>query len=331
MTTKALLGLALGWPGLGLIAPLGLLGCSGVLDAGYDTPHGQLPVDERSAMIVLNDGPRDNWQGEYAIVLAAAARLQLVGIVVDGSGVYPDLQENVAGFRRMIEAARQSGMQNLPDPTASVSRMLERPASGSIEDTVPNRSEGARLILDAAARYGSELHPLVIATGSPVTDVADAYLMDPTLPERAVVVSSLGSATDDGALAGVPNGDTDAWATVIVTNRMRYVQVNGFYDQLQDLPEERVPELPQNPFGDWMAEKRPEILELRVACDQISVLAAALPWFATSVTRMRAEPGDDIPVLTPDPTGQIWHVADADADRARDEFWRLLQDPATYQ
>lgn len=338
MTTKALSGLALaplrlvalGAP-LGLVALGAMLGCSGKLDAGYDTPHGQLPVDERSAMVVLNDGPRDNWQGEYAVVLAAAARLQLVGIVVDGSGVYPDLQENVAGFRRMIQAARESGMQGLPDPTASVSRMLVRPATGSIDDTIPNRSEGARLILDAAARYGSEVHPLVIATGSPVTDVADAYLMDPTLPERAVVVSSLGSTANGGAVAGSPNGDTDAWATVIVTNRMRYVQVNAFYDQLQDVPEERISELPQNPFGDWMAEKQPEILDLIVACDQISVLAAALPWFASSVTRMRAEPGDDIPMLTPDPAGQIWHVPEADTDAARDDFWRALQDPATYQ
>jgi hypothetical protein len=45
---------------------------------------------------------------------------------------------------------------------------------------------------------------------------------------------------------------------------------------------------------------------------------------------MRAETDDDIPSLLPDPTGQIWHVAGSNSDRARDEFWSALQDPATF-
>jgi len=112
---------------------------------------------------------------------------------------------------------------------------------------------------------------------------------------------------------------------------MRYVQVNGFYDQLQDLPEARVAELPQNPFGTWMAEKRPAILDLIFACDQVSVLAAALPWFSSSVTRMSAQPSDDIPTLLPDPNGQIWHVAQSDSERARAELWSALQNPTTFR
>lgn len=310
---------------------LGLLGCTGQLDAGSDSPHGPLPVDERSAMVIVNDGPLDNWQGEYASVLAASGRLKWVGMVVNSSPIYPTLADNVTGFRSMVEAARSSGMQGIPDATASVSPMLLRPASGVIEDTAPNRSEGARLILEAAERYGSAVHPLVIATGSAVTDAADAYLMDPSLPERAVVVSSLGNIEETGVRSGDPNGNIDVWATTIVSSRMRYVQINGFYDQLLDLPEERVAELPQNPFGAWMAEKRPEILSLISACDQISTLAVALPWFATSVTRMSAQFGEDIPLLLPDPTGQIWHVSQSDSERARSELWRALQDPATYR
>ena len=216
-------------------------------------------------------------------------------------------------------------------PTHATSWPTSAFASGVIEDTLPNRSEGARLILDAAERYGSAVHPLVIATGSAITDAADAYLMDPTLPERAVVVSSLGNIEETGVHSGDPNGNIDVWATTIVSSRMRYAQVNGFYDQLLDLPEERVAELPKNPFGTWMAEKRPKILDLISACDQISVLAAALPWFATSVTRMSAQPSEDIPLLLADPAGQIWHVSQSDSERARSELWAVLQDPATYR
>jgi hypothetical protein len=310
---------------------LTLLGCSGQLDAGSDSPHGPLPVDERSAIVMINDGARDNWHGEFALLLAASGRAKLVGIVVNGSAIYPMLEENVNGYRRMVQAGRNSGMRNIVDPTASVAPALVRPASASIEETVPNRSEGARLILDAAERYGTEVHPLVIATGGAVTDAADAYLMDPTLAERAVVVASLGNVDAGVTQTRDPNGGLDAWATTIVSTRMRFVQVNGFYDQLLDLPEARVTELPKNPFGTWMAEKRPEILDLIQACDQVSVLSAALPWFAQSVARMRAEPSDTVPTLVADPAGQVWHITQSDSERARSELWSVLQDPATFQ
>jgi len=215
---------------------LALAGCGGQLDAGSDVPHGPLPVDERSAVVVVNDGALDNWQGEYAAILAASDRLRFVGLVVNSTTEYPSVETNVTGFRDMISAARDSGMKNLPDPTASIAPSLTEPASGSIEDTVPNRSEGARFILQAAATYGSAVHPLAIATGGALTDVADAYLMDPSLTERAVVVSSLGQNDGDGATTFNPNGGHDTWATFIVTSRLRLVQVNGYYDQMLDVP-----------------------------------------------------------------------------------------------
>jgi hypothetical protein len=309
---------------------LGAFGCSGRLQAGYDVPHGALPVDERSALVMVNDGPHDNWQGEYALLLAVREEPRLVGIVVNDSSGYPSLDDNVSGFRQMTQAARDSGMKHVPEVMASVAPALVEPASGLIEDTEPNRSEGALFILDAATRYGTPAHPLVIATGGALTDAADAYLLDPTLPERAVVVATLGTGDSTGAHAGVPNGDTDVWATVIVTQRMRFVQVNGPYDETLDVPEARVPELPRNPFGTWIANNRKTILKLPFAPDQASVLAAARPWFASSVTRMRAVVGDQPPAMIPDPAGQVWHVDATDSNRARDEFWNTLKDPTTF-
>jgi len=310
---------------VGVSASLALLGCSGQLDAGADVPHGLLPVDERSAVVVVNDGARDNWQGEYATILAATGQLQLVGLVVNSATEYPSLDTNVAGYRDMLSAARDSGMQHLPDATASIAPALARPASGSIEDTVPNRSEGARLILEAAAQHGTAVHPLAITTGGALTDVADAYLLDPSLAERAVVVASLGQSEGDGSSTFNPNGGRDTWATVIVTSRMRVVQVNGYYDQLLDVPEERTDELPSNAFGRWMAAKSPDILDVILACDQITVLAVALPWFASEVTHLRASDLDAMS-LVPDPEGQIWHVAKTDSARARSEIWARLKD-----
>ena len=49
-----------------------LAGCGGAdLDAGSDRPRGLLPVDDRSPVVVVNDGPHDNWQGEFAMLLAS--------------------------------------------------------------------------------------------------------------------------------------------------------------------------------------------------------------------------------------------------------------------
>lgn len=309
---------------------LPLAGCGSQLDAGSDVLHGPLPVDERSAVVVINDGGRDNWQGEYAALLAATGRLELAGLVVNSNAEYPSVDTNVANYREMVRAARDSGLSHVPDPTASIAPTLVRPESGVIEDTAPNHSEGARLILEAAAARATSVHPLAIATGGALTDVADAYLLDPTLAERAVVVASLGQTDADGATALDPNGNRDSWATRIVTSRMRYVQVNGYYDQLLDLPEDRVPELPANPFGQWMADKRGDILDLVHACDQISVLAVALPWFATDVVRMRAD--ETAPsTLVPDLTGRIWNVRQSESERARDLIWSTLKDPLTFE
>jgi hypothetical protein len=309
---------------------LALVGCGGKLDAGYDVLHGSLPVDERSAVVMVNDGARDNWQGEYAALMASTGQLKLVGLIVNSSAEYPSIETNVLNYRQMLRAARDSGLEHLPEATASIGPTLARPASGAIEDTVPNRSEGARIILEAAAAHSTPAHPLAITTGGALTDVADAYLLDPTLADRVVVVASLGLTAGEGAQTGEPNGNRDSWATAIVTSKMRYVQVNGYYDQMLDVPETRAAELPNNAFGRWMADKRADILDLIHACDQISVLAVALPWFAADVLRMRQDE-ERTTLLVADASGPLWHVAEIESTRAREEIWARLKAPDTFK
>ena len=173
-------------------------GCTATLDAGSTGPHGMLPVDERNPIVLVNDGPNDNWQGEYAVLLANGGGPKLAAIIVNTSGPWPDIQQNIAGWRDLVAAAQASGLQGIPDPIASVGGPLVRPASGNIADTQPNRSEGARLIVDASKRLSLPHRPLVVATGGALTDVADAYLIDPKVTERVVVVSSLGTVTSTG-------------------------------------------------------------------------------------------------------------------------------------
>jgi hypothetical protein len=309
--------------------------CMETRNLGSTVPHGLLPVDERNPVILANDGAYDNWQGEYAVLLANGGGPPLAGIVVNTSGPWPDLDANMAGWRGLVSAARASGLRGVPDPIASTGPPLVRPADGQIGSTTPNRSEGAHLILDTSARISLPYRPVVVATGGRLTDLADAYLMDPTVTDRVVVVSSLGTTSAGGGAMGAPNGEMDPWADAIVTAHYRFIQVSAFYDQLTDVPAAAVPALPANALGAWIAAKQPGIWSLAQAADQVSVLAVGLPSFVATVDRVAvatevASGATAGPDLTEDPDGPAWLVTQCASAGATERFWQILADPATF-
>jgi hypothetical protein len=153
--------------------------------------------------------------------------------------------------------------------------------------------------------------------------------------DRVVVVSSLGTTTASGGAMAAPNGEMDPWADAIVTARFRFVQVSAFYDQLADVPDARLSELPANAFGAWIAAKQPKIWDLPVAADQVGVVAVGIPSFAVAVQRVSvagpvgagATAGPD---LVADPAGASWLVTQSAGADATARFWQLLLDPTTY-
>jgi len=311
-------------------------GCTATRNVGSSVPHGLLPVDERNPILLANDGAYDNWQGEYAILLANGGGPRLAGIIVNTSAPWPDLAKNIVGWRGLVAAARASGLRNIPDPIASTGPPLARPASGQLDGTTPNLSEGAHEIVDVSLSLALPYRPLVVVTGGRLTDVADAYLIDPSVTERVVVVSSMGATTSTGAAMGPPNGEMDPWADSIVASRFRFVQVSAFYDQTTDVPKARLSDLPANPFGAWMAAKQPSIFDLAQAADQVSVLAVGIPSFVAAVERVSAAApvGTDAtsgPDLVTDPNGPLLLVTQNASADAMSRFWRLLLDPETYR
>ena len=320
---------------LALASGLALAACGQTLDAGYDRPHGILPVDQRNPIILLNDGAYDNWSGEYAVLLANGGGSPLVGIIVDETSDWPDIQTNFGGYRDLVAAARESGLQNLPDPITSIGPPLVMPPTGNIDDTRPNRSNGALTIVNTSKTMGLPYRPLVIATGGALTDVADAYLVDHTVTERVVIVSSLGSTSSTGGGMGSPNGQGDPWADVIVASQFRYVQVSAWYDQLTDVPNSSLSKLPNNPLGAWIASKQPNLWQWSPASDQVSVLAVGLPAFATAIERVAPTGSLDAgrtgdagatagPDLATDQSGPDWLVTACDGAAATSLFWKVL-------
>lgn len=318
------------WCGL---AALVTAGCSGSLDAGWDRPRGLLPVDDRNPIVLCNDGLNDNWAGEYAALFAGTGALSLAGIVIStGPNESTNLDDNMESWRGMVAAARQSGLNGIPDPVASTNSTLVRPADGNIDSTIPNGSEGAHFIVDTSRRVAQPFRPSVVVTGGKLTDVADAYLIDRTLPDRVVVVSSLGTATADGGRMGIPNGEVDKWADVIVAQRLRYIQVSSYYDQKDDVTDELVTELPTNAFTAWIQAKQNKVYDVSYAADQISLFAVALPEVVSAVSRVtQPEAGsDDTPLLTINTSGPNWLVTQMNTSLARAQVWQLLLDPSTF-
>lgn len=313
-----------------LLLVLVAAGCSETLDAGYNHPGGNLPVDSRNPIVLLNDGAYENWFGEYAVLLANGGGSPLAGIVVNANADWPDLQTNVGGYQALVTAARASGLQNLPDPIGSAEVALVKPASGVIDDTQPNRSTGASFIVDASNRLALPHRPLVIATGGALTDVADAYLIDHTVTQRVVIVASLGMVTSDGGGGmGIPNGDRDPWADFIVVSRFTYVQVSAWYDQLTDVPMASLNDLPKNDLGNWIAAKQPNLWQWSPASDQVAVLAVGLPGFATTVQRVAAPASLTVgstngPDLAANASGSGWLVTACDGAAATAQFWHVL-------
>ena len=316
-------------------AALGAAACGGTLDAGGDKPHGLLPVDERNPVILDNDQSSDNWAGEYAMLLANSGGPPLAGIIASASSYWPVARDNAAGWTRLVTAARASGLKNIPDVTTSDGLPLARPADGRIDSTTGNQSAGGRLIVELSRQLSLPWRPVVVLACAPLTTVADAYLQDPSVVDRVVVVAVMGAYAAPNGIMNGPNGDLDPWADWIVAQRFRYVQVSAYYGQLGDVTGADLPSLPQNALGAWMMDKQPDIFEIPQASDQIAVLSVALPTFAVAVQRVSPDTsaafdGMQGPPLRPDVAGNAWIVTQIAAPLAKSRLWNMLLDPRTY-
>jgi hypothetical protein len=307
-------------------------GCDPTLDAGRNEPTGPLRVDQNNPIIIANDSPNDNWAAEFAVLLANNGGPTVVGIVVDADNYWPDLNRNLTGWSSFVTAARASGLKHVPDVTQGASTPLTVPADQKIDSTVALGSAGAHLIVDLSRRLSLPAQPLVVVTGAGLTDLADAYILDPTVVDRVVVVASLGLYDSPRGTMTGPNGDLDPWADWIVVQRFHYIQIQIFYDQSGDVTADDIANLPKNPFGDWMAAKQPNIRNLNTAADQIAVLAAGRPSFVTTVETcapdlsagFNSPPGQG-PPLVPSATGTQKLVTQAATATIRTQLWDMLR------
>lgn len=291
-----------------------------------------LPIRKASVVIVDNDDHRDVYTDEYVIALAELGEIRLDSLITTYSGNRREYDLFVPGRARILDLARQSGVEIQAAAVEGTFSRLSRPQSGRIEDTVSLGLPAAARIV-RVARKASPGSPLVIVCGGQLTAVADAYLQDPSIAPNVIVSGIFGASALDY------NGGLDAWAWAIVVSRFQVVAVpigppkqRGvvWWQRAPEVPKARLAtELPQSvPLFHWMFEKKHPSNGGPSGHDFDGHAAVVLtrPDYLTQVQRYRPSGLDERgrPVLTPDPQGPIHEAMEADKSVATTEFWRVM-------
>ena len=300
-------------------------------------PPERLPYDSTNPIVLHNDDAIDVYTDEYLLALNSAGDINLRAMIT-GSSVAP--HNDAVTLEYMLEAARQrthtanlarqSGFARVPVPVSGAFTHLVRPDSGRIEDTAPLNTEGSRLIVAEALRAGPA-RPLVVVAGGPLTDVADAYLLNRAVADRIIVAWVGGTLWDMADY----NGSIDGWASYIVLERMRLVQFAG-NEFLPYVPKSRLNTLPDTPLRQWMiAKDHPNGLPGEQDGDGAPAISVVRPDFVTGTRRVSfggwvTRRGFTVPVYRDDPNGRALIVTSASTAVATDEWWRALSNPAAY-
>lgn len=174
----------------------------------------RLPAD--CPVVYDNDWLKDTNDDEYLLARAHLGRANLKGYILSKDqwdhGRQFKVADGLADFESNLAIARRSGFRDVPRVTLGADRLLVRPGSGRVEDTAPVRSAGTDLIVREARAVRPD-RPLVVIVGGPLCTVASAYLTDPTLADRMVVMM-----TDIDGYNG-----SDPWANFIVATRCKLV------------------------------------------------------------------------------------------------------------
>lgn len=289
----------------------------------------ELPYNRENPIVYDNDEVVDVYTDDYVMALASAGEIDLRGMITLSSD--PKKREDRA---MGVRFARAAGFRNIPDPIWSP-KGLARPPSDRVEDTRPLGSEAARLIVSEANRAQAE-KPVVIIVGGPLTAVADAYLLDPSIAKK-IVVAWLGGTTTDMADY---NGWADSWAAYIVLQRLRLVQFPAWATgkfAAPVVPKARLYELPESELRQWMIDKQMATNPLPDDRDADAPPAIALMRddyvqevkrvsFSHWVTRNNREQ----PAFKEDENGTALVVTKASRRVATEEWWRAMNNPAAW-
>ena len=115
-------------------------------------------VKPDNPIIYDNDWWFDVFDNNYLWAQASLGEANLRGNIVSRDmwdwqkGYHYKMEDCLKDARKALKLARDSGLKNIPDLTCGSDRVLIRPQSGRIEDTVSYPSDGSRLIAAEARK-----------------------------------------------------------------------------------------------------------------------------------------------------------------------------------
>ena len=291
-------------------------------------------VGPHNPVIYDNDWWFDVFDNNYLWARASLGGVNLRGNIVSRDmwdwqkGYQYTMEESVKDAEKALKLARESGLKNIPDPTLGSDRVLVRPDSGRIEDTVAHPTDGSRLIV-AEAKKASPEKPLLIVSGGPLTTVANALLTNPEIAPNLVVFNL----TVNGGYNG-----KDGWSPYIVVKKTRYVDWGGgeFWDRDSVFKAEHFDPLPDNPFtADMKRFIRTDLGRDNQLGDGAPLVWLFQPKCWTNAAVHRAEWQGNSVRFVPAKTGETSDLlvvpkAATDLRTSREEFLRVLGDPALF-
>jgi len=203
-------------------------------------------VGPDNPIIYDNDWWFDVFDNNYLWAQASLGKANLRANIISRDmwdwqkGYQYSMEESVQDAAKAITLARDSGLQNIPDPVRGSDAVLVRPESGRIEDTAAHPTPGSQIIVTEAKKASPE-KPLLVIAGGPQTTVANALLSNPEIAPNLVVFNL--------TVTGGYNGK-DGWSAHIVAKRTRSVDWGGgdFWDRDSVFKAENFDVLPDNPF-----------------------------------------------------------------------------------
>jgi hypothetical protein len=287
-------------------------------------------------IIYDNDWWFDVFDNNYLWAQASLGAANLRGNIVtrdmwdwDKGYLYP-MQKCVDDAAKALRLARDSGLRNIPDVTLGSDRVLTRPESGRIGDTMPHPTPGSRLIV-VEAKEASPEKPLLVVVGGPLTTVANALLTNPDIGARLVVFNIL--------VNNYGYNGKDGWAAYIVAKMTRYVDWGGgqFWDRNSVFTAEHFDMLPDNPFtADMKRLIRSNLGQVNQLGDGAPLVWLYQPKCWTGVEIRQAEFRGRAVQFTPVPAGGTGDLlvipkAATDMQANREEFFRVLTNPDLYR
>ena len=177
-------------------------------------------VDSTNPMILDNERWDHGPDHEYMWAKASMGLLDLRGNIVtsDMKSTPNSLAENMQKCSLEKHVAQLAGMTKIPPPVAGAKSVLAYPKLRMTENILVMPSPGSDLIV-AEARKATPEKPLVVVVGGPLTTVAQAYLTDPSIASRMVVIGVYSFSLQS----------VDSLANYVVAKNCRFVQWGRTY------------------------------------------------------------------------------------------------------